>query len=183
MNNCGDSLAAALIFMLFLRGAASQNTPDSINVSITTKEAIISTSKRDLLVTYQRVTGTVYIRRLAEYFATDISRFAERYNKDGDLAVQITLSIPLDQPPLTRAERAWCSSFNQRNPVCQQLFPRVSQLLVADYKRKFFKKDNQNSNPTTTTKKIHKPSPKKGGKPAKGGKNTVIPPPTGRKNK
>lgn len=47
--NCGFNVAAALMFMLFLRGAASRNTPNSISASINTKEATITATKGELL--------------------------------------------------------------------------------------------------------------------------------------
>jgi hypothetical protein len=47
--NCGYNIAAALIFMLFLRGAASRNAPNSISVSINTKDSTITATKGELL--------------------------------------------------------------------------------------------------------------------------------------
>jgi len=165
--SCGYNVGTTLTFLLFLKGAASKNTPNSLMVSITTREATITATKGELLTSYFTVTKTEYLRRLAEYLATDISKFAEKYNKDGDLASQITLSLPSEEQPLTASERAWCSSFNQRNATCRELFPRVAKLLTANYNKKFA------INRTTVDKKSHKSSPKKGGQPKKGGKKAT----------
>lgn len=166
-NNIGLKVATVLIFLLFLKGAANKGAPNSISASINLQSGITSATKEDLLSSYKKVTGNEYLRRLAEYFATRISKFAQKYSFDGDLAQQIATTMKSTDPPLTPDERAWCSSFNQKNPDCYNLHPRVTSLLIADYNKKFNVKKKENN--SKETKQV-KSSPRKGQKPKKGKK-------------
>jgi hypothetical protein len=54
------------------------------------------------------------------------------YGYEGDLASQLILKINVEagEDPLSPAERAWASSFNQKNLECEKRYPRVSKLLA-----------------------------------------------------
>jgi hypothetical protein len=65
--------ALTLIFILLLKGAANQGTPNSIIATVTYDGKDYSITKEELLTCYQRRIGDKYIRRMAEVLATDIS--------------------------------------------------------------------------------------------------------------
>lgn len=74
---------------------------------------------------------------MAEFLATQISEYAAENCPDGDLASHIDGLIVGDGTNgLTIEERAWCSSFNQRNVDCIKRFPRVHQLLSQQIQKK-----------------------------------------------
>lgn len=64
---------------------------------------------------YRLRTVNPYLRRFAETMQDEISEFALKNNLDGDLAKQLARKVQMDpeQPPLSKKERAYASSFNQ----------------------------------------------------------------------
>jgi len=134
-----ESLAA--IYRLFLKGAANKGTPNSLSVTITTKDGLDKRiSKQDLLMSYKKVTGNLFLRRMAEFLATHISEYAEKHQLDGDLVSSISSILKEDEEPLNMVERAWASSFNQNNKKLMEKSNRLEKLLSRDKNIRFPKK-------------------------------------------
>jgi len=157
------------IKLLFLKGAASAASPESLSVEIITDKTgtTIPVFKRDLVYSYKKVTNNTYIRKLAEALATPISTFAESRGLDGEIAQQINKKlIARGDPPLNKRQKAWCSSFNQQNELMEkdEELKIVLSLLVQDYHEKFRRKreatPSSNKNKSTS-------SPRPKGKPNK----------------
>ena len=152
-----------LIFLLFLRGASNKRTPDSLSVSIVYNTEKFSLQRGDFMTAYKTQCKNTYLRRMAEFLASQISSFAARYNLPGDLFNQVGLLFNRNEEPLSINERIWCSSLNQKNDECSRLFPRVSALLALEYRLKFQKKSSN-----IQEKKVNGPARQKGKN--KGGK-------------
>lgn len=133
--------AFTAIALLFLKGAANKSAPPSMSVDIRAGDKAISVSKYDIQSAYSATTGNPFVRRLAETMATPISQFAEANHLQGDLAVSINNAmIAKDEDPLSAKEKAWASSFCQKNPDIQTEAPRVARYLALDYQKRFDKK-------------------------------------------
>lgn len=153
-----------LIFLLFLKSAANKGALDKLGGEIVLLGDKVNMRKEDLISAYKVVTRNLHLRRLAEYLATPISRFAENNNLLGDLFQKINIFVPLKDMPLSPSERACCSSFNQKNKDCLELFQRVYSLFAVEYTIKFKKKDGGNNystkkskNPPRQQKKFNNP--------------------------
>jgi hypothetical protein len=127
-----------LTYMIFLKGGANKGAPTSLSATIIHENKEYTLTKKEILICYKSKIGDSYIRRLAECLATLISEFAERRNLQGDLARQISRELKIEEQ-LTPNEKAWCSSFNQNNPECQKRYPRLYDILIKDYEKKFKK--------------------------------------------
>lgn len=142
-----------LVFILFLKGAANFGAPLKLTAELETPEGKISLQKKELMYAYETVTKNPYLRRMAEFLATNISHFAEKNKINGDLFNKINLLITTKDEPLTQQERAWCSSFNQKNPDCLEKHQRVYTLLSVEYNLKFGKSNIKRNNPPRAQKK------------------------------
>lgn len=170
-NELSVPQAVAVFNLLSLKGAANRGAPDSLSVTINGEiqghSTPIEVNKRDLLVSYEKIFGNIFIRRLAEFLATPISLFAEKYRLTGDLATQLSTLVNLEngEQPLSPGEKAWASSFNQLNPDCAAKYNRVAILLNKDYYAKFKKKGAQSSQAkdSDSQKKGKKSTPRKSG--------------------
>jgi hypothetical protein len=134
--------ALEAIFLLFLLGASNKNTPNSLAVTVKDVEGIdVRVTKNDLLYHYKKVTGNLYLRRMAIHMADSISKFAVINKLEGDLSKQINRSLQAEGQYLTQIEQAWCSSFNQGNPTLTTIeeLKRLPGLLAKDYIKKFAK--------------------------------------------
>lgn len=165
MFNIAESLeipihmAISLVFSLFLKGAANKGAPDKLSSSTTLPTGIkVTLTKGELLANYKAVTRNNHLRRMAELLSTEISNFAEKTGTPGDLWQKVNILIGPKETPLTPAERSWCSSFNQKNSICADKYPRVYTLLAVEYRIKFQSKNN-------TTRSAPTPTPRKGQKP------------------
>lgn len=177
------------IFLLFLSGAANKGAPDSLAATVKDKDGVsVRVYKKDLIFFYHAVTGNYFLRRFAESFADEISKFAEANNLSGDLARQIDRLIKSMEPnekgevpsKLNMKERAWCSSFNQDNITLEKdpELKRVANYLAKDLIRKFSNKNTKikekpksgekekenKKNPPNTPKKPNKGGGKNGNK-------------------
>jgi hypothetical protein len=148
--------AAIAIYLLFLKGAASNGTPLSLIVEVEGKDI----SKRDLLNAYSLATGNTFLRRLAESLAIPIGQFAEKNGLRGELAQRMEkLSRSESGQTLTAKELAWCSSFSQVIPNLDELASqKVSKLLADDYNTRFIK---QKRTPVKANTEKNFPSKKK----------------------
>lgn len=129
------AIALIAIHLLFLKGAASEGTPQSLSVDVAGR----TISKRDLIYAYEKTTGNNFIRRLAESMAISIGKYAEANGLRGELAQRIEVNLRVaEEPPLTPKEAAWCSSFSQAIPNLTDFSgERVTKLLAEDYSRRF----------------------------------------------
>lgn len=123
------------LILLFLKGAASDGTPPTLSVEVTNK----TFTKRDLISSYQLVTGNNYIRRLAEAMASTIGTYAEANGLRGELATRIETQYRGETgETLSHKELAWCSSFSQSLPdLTERSSERLVKLLAADYNKRF----------------------------------------------
>lgn len=163
------SEAMTAFFLLVLGGAANKGCPDSLSITLRTDKGARAISKGELLTVIQKVFQNKYIRRLAEYLAPPISEFAEKYRLGGDLASQLVNKINLSvDEPLSIVEKAWISSFNQKNPDCIDRVPRLAKILNKDYYDKFIvaTKNNVNANKGKKRSTPRKPGPGKGQGPS-----------------
>lgn len=164
------SLIFSLIYLLFLKGAANRNSSGSLSASLVIDGEEVRMTKDDLLSAYQSITRNIYLRRLAEFLASNISKFAEANGYSGDIFPKVNALLNRNEPPLTPAERAWCSSFNQKNEDCYRMFPRVATLLAMEYRYKFLPnpirinqgKEEKKSIPRKKGKKNQNPKKDKG---------------------
>jgi hypothetical protein len=107
-------------------------------------------TKRDLAYYYQQATGNTFLHRLAEHLSTNISQYAEKNNIDGDLATRLNnYVLTKKESPLTPKERAWASSFNQKNPELANVSERMLGIMAQDFKERF---DKINKNKTNNKK-------------------------------
>lgn len=138
-NSLGTThtISLHLIYMLFLRGASNKGAPDSLAATYVVEGERITLFKGDLMHAYKLYCRNNYLRRLAEYMATKISQFAEANNLNGDIYPRISSLMDPNEQPLSAGERAWCSSFNQKNPDCIETHPRVATMLNVEYRLKF----------------------------------------------
>jgi hypothetical protein len=130
-------ISLALIYALFLKGAANKGAHENLEATLRYNNENISLSKRELLSAYKFVSGNPHLRRLAEFLATEISEYGAAHKEPGDLFNKTQLLLKPEDSPLNIEERAWCSSFNRHNPDCADRYPRVSRLLTEEYNRKF----------------------------------------------
>lgn len=150
--------AIILVSLLFLKGAANAGAPKSLSSTLyLSPNEKVSLSKEDLMQAYKMECRNNHIRRLAEYMATTISLFAQNNNLNGDIVGRITALIGPGDTPLSPGEKAWCNSFNQKNPKCMEVHPRVATLLSVEYHKKFTKSERGPQVP-----KIKGPPRKKG---------------------
>jgi len=145
MFGMSEELAFIALCLLFLKGAASASAPKEMEVILTdpdTKTEIVI-QKYDLMACYRRVTGNLFIRRLAEGMALEIGMYAESQGLNGDLALKINNGlVAKNEPSLTTREKAWCSSFCQNLPHLDQYAGnRVPVLLAANLQERI---KNQN---------------------------------------
>jgi hypothetical protein len=172
-NQIGPLRALHLVYLLFLKGAANKGAPDSLGATIIVQGDKVEMKKGDLMSAYKTHCKNNHLRRLAEYLATPISNFASANNLPGDLFPQVFSLLTRDEEPLSIEERAWCSSFNQKNNDCLTLHPRVASLLSVEYRLKFQKNNkpsgNQNQNKGKGAGK--QPAKRKGGSRPKGKNN------------
>jgi hypothetical protein len=140
-KNKGIPLGAAAIslFELALAGGLNAGAPANQKVEIAVEKNFLEVTKGDLEHAYTSVINNKYLRRLAEKFATQISEYAERKGKQGDLAEKIKRSMSPEDIEFSPAELAWLSSFNQKNQDCRNRYPRVSKALDKDYNNRFRK--------------------------------------------
>jgi hypothetical protein len=132
------------MILLFLKGAATRTTPSSLSVEING----ITITKQDLENATNAILNHKYIRRIAEAIALQIGLYAEVNGLDGELAGRINKLISENnyrlnttEPPLTQAERAWCSSYSQSiKDLKNHTTERVVQWLNIDYTDRFSKK-------------------------------------------
>jgi hypothetical protein len=128
------------IILLFLKGAANAKTPDSLSVKVTHEGTDTEIQKYALFYNYKMICKNNFLRRLAESLKNKISQYAEANSLDGDLASQINKRLLAEgKDPMTLKQKAWCSSFNQNNPIMEK-DPNllvVSQLLAKDFNFKF----------------------------------------------
>lgn len=105
ITNLADSygttapFAYVAVLILFLKGAfpflLRRKRGENAGCSDTTEAKIIDSGseivirKRDLMYNYQKVTSKKYLRRLAESLAVRIGQYAERNDRDGDIANKI----------------------------------------------------------------------------------------------
>ena len=139
-NSLGVHVKGILIltYQLFLKGAANKGAPGSLSATISSPNGEkITMLKEMLLHDYKMVCKNAHLRRLAEFLATDISIFAFSNKLQGDLAPKRSALIRPGEEPLSLEERAWCSSFNQKNPDCIISHIRVHTLLQLEYRMKF----------------------------------------------
>lgn len=156
MYGLHPSIGLTGVMLLYLKGAANLNTPDSLSVTVLSHGTEVRVNKGALLHAFQKVTKTRYVRRLAEHLRDNISKFAEANSIPGDLAQQLnTVLLSKDKMGLTIKQRAWASSFNQGNPSLETDpdLVVVAQLLARDYDFKFKKRieANQAKKPKKTT--------------------------------
>lgn len=139
--------AFVAVAMLFLKGAANKGAPSQMRVDVLDHEGtVVTVQKHDVAQVYSAVTGNNFLRRLAEKLSTQISRFAEAHKLQGDLAQSIeTALIAQEEEPLTLKEKAWASSFCQKNPLLSQEAPRVARYLAIDYQKRFSKRKKTDS--------------------------------------
>lgn len=139
-------------YLLFLQGAASASSPDSMSVPLTEEAKL---DKRTLVQTCLYITKHQYIRRIAEAKAAEIGRFAEINKLQGELAQRINNKYMAETGlTLSDKELAYCSSFSQSIPNLEEITSsRLSKLLAEDYTRRFDKnkrdpqrKENRNQN-------------------------------------
>lgn len=152
------------IFLLFLKGAANANAPNSMEVKLLDSQGLtISLSKLELLATYKRIAGNNFLRRLAEALACEISQYAENHNLKGELANKLNTKILSEGGvPLNSKEMAWASSFCQGIPNLSELSSdRLPGLLAQDYSNRFSNVKKGSNQPKTNNA-----SKKKGGKSA-----------------
>lgn len=160
-----DSVRAFVaVALLFLKGAANKGAPSQMQVDIIDHEGTsVSIQKHDVVSVYTAVTGNMFIRRLAETLSTQISRYAETNYLQGDLASSIeTTIISSEEEPLTLKEKAWASSFCQKNPLLISEAPRIAKYLAIDYQKRFSKRKK-----TETAKGTAKTQAKTSAKKAK----------------
>ena len=77
--------ALNLIYMLFLKGAANKGVPDSLSTSIVVESKKVTITKGDLMSAYKLACRNSYLHRLAEFLASNISKFAESNGWSGDI--------------------------------------------------------------------------------------------------
>lgn len=150
-NSIGTTKGNALTgtICLFLKGAASNGTPQNLEVLLGDGKTL---AKRNLLGAYVSVCGNQYLRRLAEKLAIDIAEFAEMHGLNGELAPRINTILKAETGEiLTTKEAAWCSSFSQNVPdLANRSSERLVRLLAEDYRKRFEnkskKKDKEKSN-------------------------------------
>lgn len=131
------------IILVMLKGAASNNTPDTLGVEVNG----ITVTKRDIKMGLQNICNNQYLRRLAESLAVPIGKYAERNQLDGELAGRLSKLVSEDNmlngtsnPPLDTNERAWASSFSQTiKNLGDFTTARVVNLLALDYGQRFGK--------------------------------------------
>ena len=120
-KSCTKELARDAVFALLKKGAAASSAPDTLSVSISHitekngKKVIteISLSKGNFKEVYRKFTKNTFLRRFAETFCKEISKFAEINNLHGDLAQQMSIKVlSTSGEPLTPRQKAWASSFN-----------------------------------------------------------------------
>ena len=115
-----------LIYQLFLKGAANKGAPGSLSSTINSPNGENMTMLKEMLLyKYKMFCKNAHLRRLAELLASDISSFAFSKKLQGDLTPKIAALIRPGEEPLSLEERAWSSSFNQKNPDCITLHSRV----------------------------------------------------------
>jgi hypothetical protein len=143
--------------LLFLKGAASSGTPQTLAVDLRNGKTI---AKKNVTGAYISVTGNNFVRRLAESMAVEIGEFAEKCNLTGELAQRINTILKAETGEiLSTKESAWCSSFSQNIPdLATRSSDRVVRLLANDYKKRFENKKK------TTTKETNTYNPKNKGK-------------------
>lgn len=156
-----ELLAVIGIALLFLKGAANKGTPNSLSVCLyEDKNSSLEITKADMLYLYKKTYKNEFIRRLAESLCIEISNYAEKQGLHGDLAKKVNILLAKNQePPLSRIEAAWCSSFCQGCPKLATKSNRLNSLLAEDYTSRFRKTVSTN------------PTPKKGGPKEKATKN------------
>lgn len=160
-NELTPEEALAAIYRLFLKGAANKGTPNSLSVTITTKDGTDKRiAKQDLIMSYKKFTGNLFLRRMAEFLATNISEYAEKHQLDGDLVVSISSILKEEEEPLTMMERSWASSFNQNNKKLLEKSSRLEKLLARDKSIRFPRK----STPKGSSPRKPGPGKRKGGK-------------------
>lgn len=134
------------LILLFLKGAASNNTPDTLSVEVNG----VNITKKDLRMAVQQILNNTYLRRVAEALAIQIGTYAEANGLSGELANRIDKVIAesnyntgKNEAPLSSKERAWCSSFSQNIPNLQNYATeRLVKYLAIDYNDRFMKKRN-----------------------------------------
>mmetsp|Transcript_9508 Transcript_9508/g.27195 ORF Transcript_9508/g.27195 Transcript_9508/m.27195 type:complete len:216 (-) Transcript_9508:3072-3719(-) len=166
-----NELALKGIYLLLLRGAANKNTPLNLKVTLLREDGTeVYIRKENILYEYRFATGNNFIRRLAETLATDISKFAEKNELNGDLSQKMNNSLlRRGETPLSLKERAWCNSFNQNNTTLEKEtgLKRLPSLLAINLFEKS-QKENSPRSPKTAPKKTRKARKNKGGQTKKG---------------
>lgn len=146
-TSCRIPIAAGFVAMalLMLKGAANAGTPESMYVEV----CKLAITKGDLLLAYEKVTGNRHIRRLAEAAAVQISRYAEQYGLDGDLAKRLNTRLRADTGEnLSPKEMAWANSFCQNVPNLGELSSeRLCKLLAEDFNSRFSKAQKKQGPP------------------------------------
>lgn len=74
---------------------------------------------------------------MAEVLATPISEYAFANDLNGDLAIHLSGILITGEDPLSIEERAWASSFNQKNRDCIIRHSKLHLLLNRDFVFKF----------------------------------------------
>lgn len=153
-NSIGTTKENALTgtICLFLKGAASNGTPQNLEVLLKDGKSL---AKRNLMGAYVSVCGNQYLRRLAEKLAIDIAEFAEMHGLNGELASRINTILKAESGEvLTAKEAAWCSSFSQNIPdLAERSSERVVKLLAEDYRKRFENKAKKKNQDRTKSKK------------------------------
>lgn len=129
--------AFAAIVMLFNKGAANNNTPRTLGVTILIDNTQSFIDKDGLMYTYRKLFKTNYIRRMAESMSDLIGKYSEIKNLEGELTKgvnRIIASKTEATSPLSPKEAAWCSSFHQNNTkAINAASSRLGGLLAEDY--------------------------------------------------
>lgn len=135
---------------LFLKGAASNGTPQNLEVVLSDGKIL---AKRNVLGAYVSTCGNQYLRRLAEKLAIEIGEFAEAHGLNGELAPRINTILKAETGEiLSLKEAAWCSSFSQNIPdLAQRSSERVVKSLAEDYRKRF---ENKKKSVNKDQKKI-----------------------------
>jgi len=159
IKNCSSTDASIGFALLSLKGATNANAPEKMTTTFKNSQGISTTiTKGDLIYACQNSLGHKFLRKIAEKYATQISKFATKNRLDGDLAIRLNNIAKLeDMHPLDTTERAWANSFNQGNKECDSEFPRVSKLLAMDYKMRFEKNKNNKSKKNKRSKGTNPP--------------------------
>nr|YP_010500116.1 hypothetical protein ODF01_pgp013 [Gormaniella terricola]UWV18293.1 hypothetical protein [Gormaniella terricola] len=124
--------AFVAIYLLFLGGIIDSNCPENFSVRVPIERNSNSTTlvtKSVLKYCFKKVTKSDNLEQLGNYLATEISQFAEKYRLDGDLYEKFERELSNFKEPLSLQEKAWLSSFNIQNEICEKKHPRVFKLI------------------------------------------------------